>query len=141
MYNIRFEMLKEVSASLFICSKCCVFTGCVNNQNWALFYTLHPEKSEAPKWNKFKYNKTFTICGVRTFGFLMISLKLTELEGGYNKSRLKRHPVYEWSLRFLIKYYLFKRIKHIPGVFLILSYCNPPLNRPILKISTKIQKS
>ena len=23
----------------------------------------------------------------------MISLKLTELEGGYNKTRLKRHPV------------------------------------------------
>ena len=24
----------------------------------------------------------------------MISLKLTELEGGYNNSRLKRHPVF-----------------------------------------------
>ena len=35
----------------------------------------------------------FTICGVRTFGFLMISLKLTELEGGYFFSELNGHPV------------------------------------------------
>ncbi len=41
----------------------------------------------------FNIKKRFTICSFRTFGFLMISLKLTELEGGYNNSRLKRHPV------------------------------------------------
>ena len=37
-----------------------------------------------------KVYQTFTICGVLTFWILMISLKLTELEGGYNRARLKR---------------------------------------------------
>ena len=65
----------------------------------------------------------------------MISLKLIELEGGYNRTRLKSHPVFrELKKR---KSYCWSNYKYTVGVFANTIYSidgSKYLKEPILKI-------
>ena len=93
MYDIWFLRCYNISVSLFVCSRFCVVTGCKNNENLTLSYTLHPKKWEPITQNWKEWHKTFINNGVNIFGILKISWKMAELEGGYFFAGLNGHPV------------------------------------------------